>query len=77
MIAEPEPGAGRIVISTKAASFALGLAAYRRDARLNRTLKGGICLWYGRISDRAETPARERRGANQPNRRRGASREAA
>ena len=77
MTAELEPGATPIVMRTKAASFALGLAASRRDARLDFALKGGIYLWYGPISDKAETPARERRGANQPNRRQCASREAA
>ena len=77
MTARPEPGAAAIVMRTKAASFALGLAASRRDARLDFALKGGIYLWYDPISDEAETPARERRGANQPNRRQCASREAA
>jgi hypothetical protein len=77
MIAQLEPAADPIVMRSKAISFALGLVASRRDARLDFALKGGIYLWYGPISDKAETPARERRGANQPNRRPCASREAA
>jgi hypothetical protein len=77
MRARAELGITSVVIGLKAAGFALGPTASRRDARLNRTLMGGICLWYASISDKAETPARERRGANQPNRRIDAPREAA